>query len=183
MYTHPLTVEEIAEVRKHLTSARDRALFTLGVNTAFRGGDILSLNVGDVRNVTIGGCVRLIEQKTNKRRSIVLNSVVHKVLQELLEERADAPDDAPLFVGEKRGTRLTVCTLSRLWKAWAAAAGIEKNVASHSGRKSAARAWYDNGVKLAQIAIALNHSSEAVTMRYLGITQEDLNEMYMNHVV
>lgn len=176
--TQPLNVSEIAAIRDVLKTARDRCLFAFGCNTAFRGGDILQLNVGHVKNIKAGDTLTLTEEKTGKRRTVLVNAAVHAALQELLATMSDDPNQ-PLFQPAKHpGERLTIQSLSRMWKDWSVKANIEKNVASHSGRKTAARHWHEKGVPLARIMVALNHTSEATTARYLGIVQDDLNAMY-----
>lgn len=53
--TEPLkNHEQLEQVRAVLTNTRDRCLFTMGVNAAFRGGDLLSPNVGDVAHLKAG---------------------------------------------------------------------------------------------------------------------------------
>ncbi|RFP77526.1 site-specific integrase, partial [Bacillus subtilis KCTC 1028 = ATCC 6051a] len=50
----------------------------------------------------------------------------------------------------------------------------------HSMRKTWGYWAYKKGYSLALIMEALNHSSIAITKKYLGITQEDLDDVYMS---
>lgn len=179
--TAPLTPDELQRIRAVLKTPRDRALLAMGVNTAFRGGDILSLNRRDVELLKAGDVLTLTEAKTAKRRSVLVNERVYEALQGLLAVLPSDPG-TPLFQPanpKHAGERLTVHGLGRIWKAWAAKAGIEgKTIRSHSGRKTAAVAWKNAGVPLSTIMQMLNHSSEATTARYLGITQEHHAAVY-----
>ena len=53
-------------------------------------------------------------------------------------------------------------------------------VSCHSLRKSFGYRAFKSGVPLAVIMTIYNHSSIAVTMRYLGITQDEINKVYLN---
>jgi hypothetical protein len=67
--TQPLkSRDDLDAVRAVLTNVRDHCLFTLGVNAAFRGGDLLALNVGDVRKLKVGEELTRREQKTGNTR-------------------------------------------------------------------------------------------------------------------
>src|SRR3990167_5593150 len=105
--------EQVAQVRAALSTTRDRALFDLAINTALRGGDLVALNIGDVRGLKEGDDLVVREQKTTKRRRVTLNAAAVASVQALLAERPAAPDDAPLFCAAKLGTRLTPCSYSR----------------------------------------------------------------------
>jgi len=172
----PLTESEVARVKEHLRrDPRDYALFVLGCNSAFRASDILALNVGDVD----GDALNVREQKTKKRRIVPINPTVRQALAAISVGKTK---DEALFTGHKRGTRLTVHTLSRLWKKWCRAAGIKKPTASHTGRKTFARLNYERGTRIEVIAKALNHSSPATTFAYIQLTDADLSAMYQREI-
>jgi len=65
-------IEIINKIRSSL-SHRDACLFTLGVNSAFRGSALLSIKIFDVINRKAGDSIELIESKTQKRRRVTLN--------------------------------------------------------------------------------------------------------------
>jgi len=50
-------------------------------------------------------------------------------------------------------------------------------------RKSRGKVLFDAGVPVAKISKILNHSSEAVTLRYLGISQEEEQQTYDDYVL
>ncbi|MGE6983695.1 tyrosine-type recombinase/integrase [Kluyvera intermedia] len=54
----------------------------------------------------------------------------------------------------------------------------EKNISSHSARKCRGRALWEAGTPIETISKMLNHSSPAVTMTYLDITQDEVNQTY-----
>lgn len=177
--TEPIRDKDaIAKIKENLTDRpRDLALFVLGCNTAFRASDILALNVGDVRGKRM---LRVKEKKTDKYRVVPLNPLVIKALEPLTHGR---DDHEPLFVGEKRGTRLTVETLGRLWKKWCAEVGLTDGVyASHSGRKTFGYQQRMAGASLDLLQKAYGHSSGAVTLAYVGITDKEIEQLYSNTI-
>lgn len=173
--------EDILKIKEALQdNPRDYCLFTFGINTAFRAGDTLSLDVGDVRGRT---SVVIKEEKTGKRRTVFLNEGVQHAIQKLLASRPNALDTDPLFIGAKRGTRITVETYGRLVKSWCKDAGMEGLFCSHSLRKTAAYTWHTvHKIPLSTIMVMMNHSSEAMTARYIGITAEDIKSVYQMEI-
>lgn len=137
---HPLKSRtELEAVRSVLANTRDHCLFTLGVNPAFRGGDLLTLDVGQVRQLKTGDTLVIKEQKTDKVRSVMLNGACVQALQALVAERLSAgavDGGSPLFVSQKQGNRLTIVSLSRMRKHWCHLAGLKGCFASHSARKT-----------------------------------------------
>ena len=57
--------------------------------------------------------------------------------------------------------------------------GIREKIGTHTLRKTFGYHAYKAGYDLSQIQKLLNHSSLGVTLRYIGITQEQLDEIYM----
>ena len=60
----------------------------------------------------------------------------------------------------------------------AEAVGIKENVGTHSLRKTWGYQAWKNGFNPALIMETLNHSNLSVTKRYLGIRQDDINDLY-----
>lgn len=54
----------------------------------------------------------------------------------------------------------------------------DKNIETHSARKYRWRAFWERGVPIETISKMLNYASPAVTMRYLDITQDEVNQTY-----
>ena len=60
----------------------------------------------------------------------------------------------------------------------------KKNISSHSLRKSGSRfIWENNGHSdeyLIKLSSILNHSSTSITRRYLGISREEIKDIYQS---
>lgn len=164
----------VARIKESLQdNPRDLALFTLGVNSAFRAGDILKLTRADLVELPDGRIeVFVRERKTHKLRRVTLNPQASETLRRHL---ATSTDDR-LFP-------VTIQWFGKLVKRWCAEAGLEGRFATHTLRKTFARLNYEVfGVSLATLAFALNHDSERTTMRYLGLVDEDVARVYQNSI-
>lgn len=158
---------------------RNLALFVLGIETAFRAGDLLSLNMGDARSFSVGETFTLRESKTKKRRMVTINQSMFDALQPLLKQRTNAGDDDPLFVGEKRGTRLTVCTLGRLVKDWCWWADLEEpGYSAHTLRKTFGYVNRKNGAPIELLQNIYGHSSARITQAYIAIQPDEIKAVY-----
>jgi integrase len=179
--TEPLKGDDIAKVRAVVQhSPRDLALFIISTNTAFRASDILGLNCGDVRSLRVGGTLLIKEKKTGNRRAVTVNQLVIDALASLLASIEPVHDDAPLFVGHKRGTRLTVSAYGRLVKHWCELAGLTGEYSSHSLRKTFGYTMRtQHKVDLAILQEMYGHKSGRVTLKYVGIQAEELAAVYM----
>jgi integrase len=183
------TRKEINALKKQLTNQRDRLMVTIGLNSALRISDILSLTVADVfdENGKPRAEIRRVkEKKTGKSKSFPINKAVAKELRKYAKEYGLVPDH-PLFFSRKtkngRPRPIDRTQALRIIKQAAEAAGIKENIGTHSLRKSWAFHSYEAGVPLAKISYALNHSSERETLRYIGITKEDVDTIYREIVL
>lgn len=159
-------------------SPRDHALFVLGINTAFRAGDLLSIKVKDVKDKNMGDDLVLKEQKTKKIRRVTLNEHAIEALRGLLLH-SNLLDDDYLFQGQ-RGV-LSVPTVNRLVKQWCQDVGLKGNYGSHSLRKT----WgYHQRVtfntELPLLTDAFGHATQKQTLHYLCIQPEERKALYMN---
>lgn len=180
--TDPIrTTKEIDRIKEMLKpNARDYALFVMGINTAYRAGDLLALNVGDVRGLEVGDDLSGSEQKTSNRRTVTLNQPAMDALAPLLKELKDAPDSAPLFQ-TKDGARVTVLWLGRLVKKWCKDAKCKKgNYSSHTLRKTFGYTLrVKHKVPLELLQDMYGHSSGTITLKYVAIQPEELRAAYM----
>lgn len=172
----------IAKIKKALADQpRDLLLFTLGVNNGLRAGDLLALTVGQVRGLKIGEALVIREGKTGKPNVLVLNKASHAALKAYLEA-ATPSDGDPLFRSRKGGA-LTTGTVNGMVKAWCLAAGLKGNYGSHSLRKTFGyhqRTRFGVGWEI--LAKRFNHSSPAITMRYLGISDGEVHGILLNEI-
>jgi integrase len=150
-------------------------LFTLGINTAFRANELLSIQVGEVRYLGVGDTLTLKQRKTQKYRSVVLNDNVVESIKHHLRE-ASLSDEAALFTG-LRGC-LTVPTVNRLVKTWCASVGLKGNYGSHSMRKTWGYWQRQNGADILNLVEAFGHATQRQTMAYLGLQPEDVMKLY-----
>jgi len=181
-------IEKIKRFLKTRGRLRDYALFVLAINTGFRVGDLLALKVGDVltgKGERLQIAARLIvrEQKTGKRREVVLNHSARAALLEYLSKRNRRFPEDPLFVSRKRGAGDELRPISRA-QAWrvlsdtARACGIAAAFGAHSMRKTFGYFHYKAGQPIEEIQKIFNHSSPAVTLAYIGITQEQIDKSF-----
>ena len=126
----------------------------------------------------------LFEKKTGKQRRITINNAVYLALAPLLTSLKDSPPTDPLFQSEKTGSCLTVPTLSTLVKTWCRRAKIQKGKFSgHSMRK--AFGYFQRqvfGTPTYILSEMFNHSSEKITLKYLGIQPEEIKTAYMREI-
>lgn len=168
-------VEEYLRVR----SKRNRLIFVFGINTGLRVSDILCLNIKDVEDKTY---VEIREKKTGKYKRFPLNNKLQELIKDYLKERYKLYSfnyDEPLFVGKKH-KRLHRSQVYRFLNKACEALNINVNVGTHTMRKSFGYHFYKQYNDVALLQKILNHSSPAITLRYIGITQEEIDLSYTN---
>ena len=112
----------------------------------------------------------------------MINKAVHKAIKNFLEEMQPESDEF-LFASQKGRDALTIQAVNAMIKRWAKAINLRENYGAHTLRKTFGyiqRTKY--GVGFEVLAKRYNHSSPAVTMRYLGITSDEVNECLMHEI-
>ncbi|MFE8698398.1 site-specific integrase [Cytobacillus sp. FJAT-53684] len=174
--------EKIETIKKVLraSSLRNELLFVLGINTGLRISDLLALQIGDLRNHEgIVKWIEIREKKTGKSRYIALSKKTIRLIERYMDtERRNAAVTSPLFLSQKGGPISRQHAYDILNKA-ARSVGINERIGTHSLRKTFGYFAYKDGVDLTLIQKLLNHSSQADTLRYIGITQEQLDEVVL----
>lgn len=153
---------------------RDLLLFIIGINSSLRISDILALKVGDVSDEYI----TLRERKTNKRKRIRVNSAIQDAVNRLVPTGASADDW--LFPSRKGTAPISRVQAWRILNAAADRAGLNIELGTHSLRKTFAYHAYKNGTDIALLMRVLNHGSQRETLRYIGIEQEAIDDVYID---
>ena len=154
-------------------SKRNQLIFVFGLNTGLRISDILALNVSDVQGKTH---VEIKEKKTNKYKKFPLNTKIRGLLESYLVGREPAE---PLFVGKKH-KRLHRSQVYRFLNEACRDLGVEYRVGTHTMRKTFGYFYYKQYNDVVLLQRILNHSNPAVTLRYIGIAQDEIDFSYSN---
>lgn len=167
----------IARIKKVLADhPRDLCLFTLGINTAYRANELLSIKVKQVRSLNVGDTLELKQSKTCKYRPVTLNGTAIAALQHWLEN-SQLQDEDNLFTGQ-RGC-LTVTTVSTMVKTWCQDVGLKGNYGSHTLRKTWGY-WQrtERGTAIPLLMEAFGHATQRQTLAYLGIQSDEIAQIY-----
>ncbi|WHX70460.1 site-specific integrase [Bacillus altitudinis] len=161
---------DIERMKKAL-QGRDLVMFVLGVSLGLRISDLLTIRVGDLRGQSH---LTIKEGKTGKTRDIKLSTTVVKLAQKL-----DGDDDSYVFQSRK-GINKPISRVQayRVLNAAAERAGINIDIGTHTLRKTFGYQLYSKGINITRIMKVFGHSSEAQTLKYIGITADEIDAAY-----
>ena len=91
-------------------------------------------------------------------------------------------DDTPLFV-TNFGNRLDRFAAYNIIKNACKAAGLEETIGTHTLRKTFGYHHYQQFKDVAILQKIFNHSSPQITLRYIGIEQDQIDESYSNFIL
>jgi integrase len=171
-------LRELSEYYLKRGEIRNYFLIVMGVNTALRISDLLRLkwdDVYDFERSRVKTIITVIEKKTKKPRDIELNS---KIVSALTLYSHAAERGAFLILNCRTQKAISRIQAYRLIRAAAEALNFASRVSCHSLRKTFGYLACTSGIQPTVIMEIYNHSSFAVTRRYLGVTQDDKNEVY-----
>jgi len=147
-------------------------LFYFGVSSGLRISDILSLKVEDVYGKSK---ILMREQKTGKIKEFPLNDGLKEMMWDYTRGR-----DPKDWVFEGRQHRqLERSQVYRRINEAAQALGIDANVGTHTMRKTFGYHHFRQFNNITLLQTIFNHTSPDVTKRYIGITQDEINESYL----
>ncbi len=115
----------------------------------------------------------------------MINKSIHEALHGYLSQ-SELKDEDYLFRSRNKDTKgkskpLTRETVSKMVKEWTD--GIPGNYSTHSLRKTWGYIQRTKfGVSFEVICKRFNHTSPAITMRYLGIEDKEVNGILLNEI-
>lgn len=162
---------------------RNYALIVIGLNTSLRISDLLTLRWMDVYNFHTGTYrqhITILEKKTQKHNTVAINASIIEVLELLWKKEKEIKPDTFLFTSRKGENRpITRNYAFTLIKNASNTLGFEDNISCHSLRKTFGYQAWKQGVQPALLMSIYNHSSYEITKRYLGISQDERDEVFM----
>lgn len=168
---------DIVKVEKVLSAKfRNLLFFTMGTNWGLRISDILALNVKDVKGKNY---VQITEKKTGKFKKLFVNSKLKPMIEEFTKYKNL---DSPLFV-TNFGNRLDRFAAYHIIVEACKTAGLEEKVGTHTLRKTFGYHHYRKFKDVALLQKIFNHSSPQITLRYIGIEQDQIDESYSNFIL
>lgn len=146
---------------------RDQLLFKLGVSTGLRCGDLVALTVGQVKGKSN---FKIREGKTKKERTVYLNN--------LMADIADYIETIPtetiyLFPSRRGESHITSTQAYRIITKAGYMIG-NNTMGTHTMRKTFGYTYYQATKDVATLMEIFNHSSQKTTLRYIGITEESI---------
>jgi integrase len=170
----PIRDKKDIEAIKAALHGRDRLLFIMGVSLGLRITDLLSLKIGDVRGKER---ITVKEEKTSKNRPIKLSQTVKAEVMKL-----DGDDSEYIFKSRKGNNKpITRVQAYRILNDAAIRAGVKDKIGAfgcHSLRKSFGFQLHQKGYDITRIMTILQHSSPEITLAYIGITDQEIDEAY-----
>ena len=163
-----------------------RLMLACGFFFGLRISDILILKWKDI----LGDSFQISEQKNGKNRRITLNNDFKTIRNQILSTRELPPNpDSLIFVYERKGADQSkpiskTAANKRIKKVFERYRIKVENPSSHTLRKTFGRRVYeyyncseDALIKLSQV---FNHSNISITRRYIGITREMIDDIYLS---
>jgi len=163
-----------------------RLMLACGFYFGLRISDILTLRWKDI----LGDSFEIKEQKNGKHRSIKLNDGFKLVRDQIVNSMELPPlPESLIFTYARKGADQSkpisiVAANKRIKKVFERYRVKVTNPSSHTLRKTFGRRVYeyynrseDALIKLSQV---FNHSNAAITRRYIGITKEMIDDIYLS---
>ncbi|MES9784293.1 tyrosine-type recombinase/integrase [Bacillus thuringiensis] len=162
--------KEIKQLKEYYKekSLRNYFLFIMGINMGLRISGILKLKVGDVR----GSHIFMREKKTRKQKRIQITVALRSELKWFIEEREDNE-----YLLQSRQGRSRPIGRSMAYKILSGATsefGLDE-INTHTLRKTYGYHMYMQTKNILLMEI-FNHSSEKVTLSYIGVNQDVIDK-------
>jgi len=157
---------------------RDYLIFEVGINTGLRISDILNLKVSDVRDKYY---IEIRERKTKKPKKFRINEFLRKELEEYIASKQD--EDYIFDSLRTPGKNLDRVRIYRILNTAAWNAGLKIRIGTHTMRKTFGFHFYQKTKDIALLQQIFNHSSPSMTLRYIGINQDILDNAMTDFVL
>jgi len=171
----PYSSVDIEKLKESCDCIRDKAIICFLMSTGCRIGEVCALNLNDI-DFDEKEC--LVLGKGKKERTVFLDDVTAMMLKRYVDSRSD--DNEALFVGKKRGTRLTPAGVRYILRKVADKADV-KNTHPHRFRRTLATTLIDHGMPIQEVATILGHDKLDTTMTYVYLSKNNIKNSYKKY--
>ena len=180
-------ISEAPDENKRQIAARNKMLFLIGINIGIRASDLCGLKYSFFMNEdgTFKDSYSLQPKKTKKTGKFVklyFNETVKKAITNYLEDYPMENIDGYLFKSREGDGYIEPKSLWRIIVNTAKDAGLKNNYGTHSLRKTFGyHIWHnaeDKEKALVMLMAIFNHSSVAITKKYIGIMDEEIESVF-----
>jgi integrase len=162
-------------------SLRNYLLFTLGINAGLRVSDLLKLKISDVSNGKIKDFIHIRAKKTGKETKFSLSKTVKDAIKEYITSLGEYNPDWYLFKSrEGENKPISRVHAYDILNDAANLCGINEKIGTHTLRKTFAYHARMDGTDISLLQKLFGHSSPSITMRYIGITDDEIQDVYLN---
>ena len=173
------TLEQLNDFKwslKRNCGERDYILFLIGINTGLRVSDLVKLKVSELLKKKV---LKVVEKKTGKVRDANLTNIYTKVQQYI----KTLPVGSDWLFPSRQGVN-HITTTQAYRQLVKAGEGVElEGIGTHTMRKTFGYHYYQRTKDIATLMEIFNHTSEAVTKKYIGIRQEEINNSLKDFVL
>lgn len=180
-------IEQAPDENKRMIARRNKMLFLIGINIGLRASDLCSLKYSFFMNAdgSFKDYYSLQPKKQKRTKKFVklyFNNAIKKAIEEYISYYPVEDIEGYVFCSRKGNKSISENTLWRIVKDLAAEVGIEKNIGSHSLRKTFGRIVYqraeDKNHALVVLRTIFRHRSITDTSCYIGLTDDDVSEAF-----
>lgn len=180
-------INEATNDNQRMIAYRNKMLFLIGINISLRASDLITLkwNFFFDNNGNFKDFYTLQPKKQRKQKKFVklfFNQTVKKAITDYVEEYPILDLNEYLFKSRKGDSSISERALWKIIVDATAEAGINKNVGSHSLRKTFGFwAWHnaeDKNKALVTLQMVFNHSDTHTTLRYIGLLNSEIEDMF-----
>lgn len=155
---------------------RNYLMFEIGIYIGIRISDILNIKVKDIKNKD---SLKLREKKTNKEKLMPIPTHLKKEIINYIDSK-QLNDNEYLFKSRKIKIKpITRVQAYNILKKVAKKYNLE-NIGTHTLRKTFGYHFYKKTHDVALLMTIFNHSDPSITLRYIGIEQDNVNKSLRN---
>lgn len=180
-------IDEAKNDNQRMIASRNKMLFLIGINISLRASDLCGLRYNFFMNDdgTFKNSYSLQPKKTKRTGKFVklyFNDTVKKAITDYVNEYPIQDMNEYLFKSRKGDGHITEIALGKIIKDTAEEVGIERNICSHSLRKTFGYwVWHNSSDKEKSLIILqtiFNHSSPMMTRKYIGLMDDEIEDVF-----
>lgn len=177
----PVRDKRKLEAMKTLLREKDEKyyiMFIIGINSGLRVSDILNLKVKDVKDKMH---IVIVEKKTGKMKRFLINDKLKKEISNYIENMDDEEFLFTSRIKDKDGNKKHISRIQayQVLNEVAYQVGVSE-VGTHTMRKTFGYWHYKQYHDVALLQEIFNHSAPSITLRYIGITDDEKDESIRN---